>query len=227
MSITFASSTGPSLVPTSSLPKSSTIHPGHEEYFIEKLLSQPADQPNDSRGKPSRQKFDKDKPQWDPIPITYTELFPKLVEIGHIESVHLAPLRPLFPRWYNAHAQCDYHAGNPGHSIKNCTAFKHKIRDLINDGKLKFEDLDRLAKVKDLSRTKMKMTRQEKETPKKANFRKATMPKEKVPIAKVRRNEVGTSSTTKGLKERSCEPNGEEEKKSALGFGSKPRTNTQ
>ena len=33
------------------------------------------------------------------------------------------------------------------------------------------------------------------------------MPKEKVPIAK-----VGSSSTTEGSKERSCEPNGEEEK---------------
>ena len=39
------------------------------------------------------------------------------------------------------------------------------------------------------------------------------MPKEKVPIAKVRRNETGSSSTTEGSKERSCEPNGEEKKK--------------
>ena len=41
ISITFASSTGPSLVPISPLPKSSTIHPSHEQYFIENLLSQP------------------------------------------------------------------------------------------------------------------------------------------------------------------------------------------
>ena len=60
-------------------------------------ISRPVDQPNDSRGKPSRQKIDKDKPRWDSIPITYTELFPKLVEIGHIEPIHLAPLRPHFP----------------------------------------------------------------------------------------------------------------------------------
>ena len=43
---------------------------------------QPADQSSGSRGKHCGQKINKDKPRWDPIPITYTELFPKLVEIG-------------------------------------------------------------------------------------------------------------------------------------------------
>ena len=120
----------------------------------------------------------------------------------------MAPLRPPFPRWYNAHTRCDYHAGTPGHSTENCTALKHKVQDLINDGKLKFEDLDRPVEVKDSSRTKVEMTKQEKKTPKKANFGKATMPKWKVPIAK-----AGSPSTTEGSKEQSCEPNEEEEKK--------------
>ena len=77
--------------------------------------SRPVDRSNGSKDKPSRQKIDKDKPRWDPIPITYTELFPKLVEIGHIEPVQLAPLRLPFPRWYNVHTRCDYHSGNPAH----------------------------------------------------------------------------------------------------------------
>ena len=100
-------------------------------------------------------------------------------------------LRPPFPRWYNAHTRCDYHAGNLDHSTENCTALKHKVQDLINDGKLKFEDLDRPIEVKDPSRAKVKMMRQKKETPKEANFEKTTMPKEKVAIAK-----TGSSSTT-------------------------------
>ena len=62
--------------------------------FIE--TSRPADQPSGSRGKHCRQKIDKDKPRWDPIPITYTELFLKLVEIGHIKLIQLAPFRPPF-----------------------------------------------------------------------------------------------------------------------------------
>ena len=39
------------------------------------------------------------------------------------------------------------------------------------------------------------------------------MPRDKVPIAKIRRSEADCSSTTEGLKEQSCEPNEEEEKK--------------
>ena len=68
------------------------------------ITARPANQPSGLRGKHRKQKIDKDKPRWDPIPITYTELFLKLVEIGHIEPVQLAPLRPSFPRWYNAHS---------------------------------------------------------------------------------------------------------------------------
>ena len=118
--------------------------------------SQLADQPNDLKGKHCRQKIDKDKLRWDLIPITYIELFPKLVEKGHIEPVQLAPLRPPFSRWYNAHTRCDYHGGNPSHPTENCTALKYKVRDLINDGKLKFKDLDRPVEVKGPSRTMWK-----------------------------------------------------------------------
>ena len=125
----------------------------------------------------------------------------------------MAPLRPSFPRWYNAHARYDYHSENPGHSTKNCTTLKRKVRDLINEGKLKYEKLDGLAKVEDPSRANVEMLRQEKAAPRGARLGKATIPKEKVPIAKVRKNEVSSSSTTEGSKERSCEPNREEEKK--------------
>ena len=57
----------------------------------------------------------------------------------------------------------------------------------------------------------MEMLKQEGETPKEANLEKATMPKEKVPIAK-----AGFSSTTERLKERSCKPNTKEEEKKVL-----------
>ena len=48
-------------------------------------------------------------------------------------------------------------------------------------------------------------------TPKEANFEKATMPKEKVLIAK-----ADSSSTTERSKERSCKLNKEEEEKKTL-----------
>ena len=99
------------------------------------------------------------------------------------------------------------------YSTKNCTTLKYKVRDLINDRKLKFEDLDNPAKVEDLSRVKVEITRQEKETAEEANFRKAAMPKEKVPIAKFQKSEAGCSMTTEGSKERLREMNREEKKK--------------
>ena len=171
----------------------------------------PTDLPSSSRGKPNGQKFEKDKPRWDPIPVTYTELFPKLMKLGHIKPLQLAPLRPPFPRWYNAHTQCDYHGGNPGHSTENCIALKHKVQDLINDGKLKFDDFGRPAEVEDPSRTKVEVPGQKEETPKEANLEEATTPKEKVPIAK-----TDSSSTTEKLEERSCEPSTNEEEKKVL-----------
>ena len=137
-----------------------------------RITSRPADLPSASRGKPNEQKIEKDKPRWDPMPITYTELFPKLVKMGHIKPVQLAPLSPPFPRWYNAHTQCDYHGRNPGHPTKNCTALKYKVRDLVNEGKLKFEDLDGLAEVKHPSRTKVEMPKQEEETQRRQISRK-------------------------------------------------------
>ena len=109
-----------------------------------RATSRPTDLSSASKGKPNGQKIEKDKPRWDPIPIpiTYTELFPKLVRSGHIELVQFAPLKPPFPRWYNVHTRCDYHDGNPGHPTENCTSLKYKVQELINDGKLTFEDLD-------------------------------------------------------------------------------------
>ena len=127
--------------------------------------------------------------------------------------VHWAPLKPPFSRWYNANVQYDYHAGNPGHSTENCNAIKCKVQSLIKDGKLKFEDSDRPAKVENPFRAKTEMRRQEKEAPREASSGKATMPKDKVPVTKIRKSEACCSMTTERSKERLREPNGEKEKK--------------
>ena len=76
---------------------------------------------------------------------------------------------------------------------------------------MKFEELDGPVGVENPSRTKMKMRRQEKEASKEASFGKASIPKGKVPFAKVRRSKGSSSLTTEGSTERSREPNEEEE----------------
>ena len=57
------------------------------------------------------------------------------------------------------------------------------------------------------------MRRQEKEAPRVVSSEKATMPRDKVPVAKIKKNEASCLVTAEGPKERLREHNEEEEKK--------------
>ena len=92
-------------------------------------------QANNNRGvRPQQEKF---KP--DLILMTYTELYPKLVQGGLLSPIDIPPLQPPYPRWYNENVHCDYHSGSRGHSTENCIALKRKVQDLIKKGELTFE----------------------------------------------------------------------------------------
>ncbi|KAK8609166.1 hypothetical protein V6N13_025473 [Hibiscus sabdariffa] len=81
----------------------------------------------------------KEKPNFTPIPIRYEELFPQLVESRSVAPRYIAPIQPPYPPWFNLNVKCDYHAGNPGHHIDNCTAFKYVVEQLLKAGMLSFE----------------------------------------------------------------------------------------
>ncbi|XP_016681350.1 uncharacterized protein [Gossypium hirsutum] len=49
-------------------------------------------------------------------------------------------MQPPYPKWYDANAQCDYHAGIEGHSIEHCTVFKKLVERLISVGVVKLDD---------------------------------------------------------------------------------------
>ncbi|KAK8675045.1 hypothetical protein V6N13_033118 [Hibiscus sabdariffa] len=51
----------------------------------------------------------------------------------------MAPTQPPYPPWFNPNLKCDYHAGNPGHHINDCTAFKYVVEQLLKAGMLSFE----------------------------------------------------------------------------------------
>ena len=55
---------------------------------------------------------------------------------------------------------------------------------MINDGKLKFEDLDRPVEVEDPSRVKVKMARKKHGTPREADLEKVVMPKKRYLLSK-------------------------------------------
>ena len=56
--------------------------------------------------------------------------------------INIPPIRPPYPRWYNENASCDYHSGNRGHSLEDCTALKWRVSELIKREELTFEDED-------------------------------------------------------------------------------------
>ncbi|XP_040955928.1 uncharacterized protein [Gossypium hirsutum] len=65
---------------------------------------------------------------------------PRKVAANQQSSSRHEPLQPLYPKWYDANAQCDYHARIIGHSIENCTTFKKLVERLIGMGVVKFDD---------------------------------------------------------------------------------------
>ena len=144
----------------------------------------------------------KEKNQWDPISITYTELLSKLIDGGLIVPVHLVPLRFPFSRWYNVNVRCNYHAGISGHSIEDCNTFKYKVQYFIKVGKLKIGESNGPVGVEDPSRVKTKMKRQKEEAPREGSSGKTTILRDKVLVAKIKKkSETGCSMTTERSKE--------------------------
>ncbi|KAA3466686.1 hypothetical protein EPI10_001758 [Gossypium australe] len=70
------------------------------------------------------------------VVLQYQSLFDAHV----VSPFYLKLMQPPFPKWYDANAQCKYHAGITGHSIGNCTAFKMLIQRFIKMGIVKFDD---------------------------------------------------------------------------------------
>ena len=125
----------------------------------------------------------------------------------------MALLRPPFPRWYKAHTRCEYHGGNSSYPTKNCIALKYRVQELINDGKLTFEDLDGPVEIKDPSKAKVKIARQEHGVPREASLGKVAIPRDEIPIAKVERDGASGSLTTEGSKAQLYDSNIEKEEK--------------
>ncbi|RDX71858.1 hypothetical protein CR513_48738, partial [Mucuna pruriens] len=62
----------------------------------------------------------------DPIPTLYTKLLPLLLKEKLLETVHIKPLEPPYPRSFDPSTRCDYHGRVIGHPTKKCWSLKHK-----------------------------------------------------------------------------------------------------
>ena len=76
-----------------------------------------------------------------PLPMSYTELLPILIQNYGISAIPIKLRRPPYLKKYDVNAKCEYHGGIGGHSVENCTALKDKVQSLINANPVKFRGL--------------------------------------------------------------------------------------
>ncbi|OMO55429.1 hypothetical protein CCACVL1_27248 [Corchorus capsularis] len=75
----------------------------------------------------------------DPIPYTYTELLPQLLQQNLVQRLpYMNPMKPPLPAWNNFKAHCDFHSGAEGHATEDCLKLKYVVQDLVKNGKLRF-----------------------------------------------------------------------------------------
>ncbi|CAI8596150.1 unnamed protein product [Vicia faba] len=68
---------------------------------------------------------------FDPIPMTYIELYSALVQKGLITTRALPPPLYPFPTGFQSDLHCEFHQGGAGHNLKNCYTLKARVQDLV------------------------------------------------------------------------------------------------
>ena len=78
--------------------------------------------------------------QIDPIPMSYADLFPRLLErnLFHTKAPLSVPAIP--PVGYRADLSCAFHQGAPGHDIEQCFALQKIVQELIRKNLIPFEE---------------------------------------------------------------------------------------
>ncbi|XP_052887988.1 uncharacterized protein LOC128296595 [Gossypium arboreum] len=118
----------------------SAYHKGYSKPVTVNQLRAVTTSHQGSASQDSNPRPNTEKVQFTPIPMTYRELYQNLFDAHVVSPFYLKPMQPLFLKWYDANAQCEYHAGIVGHTIENCTAFKKLVERFINMGIVKFDD---------------------------------------------------------------------------------------
>ena len=88
-------------------------------------------------GNPGQQRHYQQRPRQtdrviEPIPMPYSVLLPRLIDLNLVTLRTLAP--PIdpnnLPRGYDVNARCAFHSNAPGHTTDNCKALQLKVQDL-------------------------------------------------------------------------------------------------
>lgn len=74
-----------------------------------------------------------------PIPISYSQLLPCLIQSGVVIPRELKPVPGVAKVWFDERAKCAFHADSVGHETEFCFAFKCTVQKLIDDKILFFK----------------------------------------------------------------------------------------
>ncbi|GKV38839.1 hypothetical protein SLEP1_g46704 [Rubroshorea leprosula] len=108
---------------------------------IFKSTTYPQRRPNSNAHAPVRHQFPSTNRsrQFTKLRIPYSEVLKQLVAVGLMGTVQASPVQPPYPYGYDPQAKCEYH-NVTGHGTEYCTTLKHKIQDLIDEGKLQLDE---------------------------------------------------------------------------------------
>ena len=95
------------------------------------------------------------KMSFDPIPMTYTELYPSLLKKNLVQTRARPVVPKKLPRGYKADASCAFHQDAPGHGLEDCFALKVEVQRLVQSGILSFKDIFLEVQVKSLPKNKL------------------------------------------------------------------------
>ncbi|XP_050920042.1 uncharacterized protein LOC127137643 [Lathyrus oleraceus] len=91
-----------------------------------------------------------DRATFNQIPMSYTELYPSLLQKGLVVPRLMGPPPGRLPPWYNPNAHCPFHEGAPKHDLEGFYALKHRVCELIESKILSFKDMGPNLKINPL-----------------------------------------------------------------------------
>lgn len=72
--------------------------------------------------------------------MSHAKLFPTLIQKNLVQTRTPPAILKELPWWYKPDHHCAFHQGAPGHDIDNYFTLKAKVRRLVQNGILSFED---------------------------------------------------------------------------------------
>ncbi|KAL5162402.1 hypothetical protein HKD37_07G019524 [Glycine soja] len=109
-------------------------------FYYEKMVGYTPSSFDDMVFTDERIKVARKPVEFTPIPVSYADLLPYLLDNSMVAITLAMVHQPPFLREYDSNATCACHGEAPGRSIEHCRALKCKVQGLIDAGWLKFEE---------------------------------------------------------------------------------------